>query len=54
MRNKIFWSDETEIELFGLNAKCHVLRKPGTIPKLKHGGGSIMLRGRFQWQGLGD
>ena len=24
MRNKIIWSDETKIELFGLNAKCHV------------------------------
>jgi hypothetical protein len=24
MRNKILWSDETKIELFGLNAKCHV------------------------------
>ena len=24
MRNKIFWSDETKIELFGLNAKLHV------------------------------
>jgi hypothetical protein len=43
MRNKILWSDETKIELFGLNAKCHIWRKPGTIPKVKHGGGSIML-----------
>ena len=24
MRNKIIWSDETKIELFGLNAKRHV------------------------------
>ena len=24
MRSKILWSDETKIELFGLNAKCHV------------------------------
>jgi hypothetical protein len=23
MRNKIIWFDETKIELFGLNAKCH-------------------------------
>ena len=30
MRNKILWSDETKIELFGLNAKHHVWRKPGT------------------------
>ena len=38
----ILWSDETKIELFGLNAKLHVWRKPGTIPTVKHGGGSIM------------
>jgi transposase len=30
MRNKMLWSDETKIELFGLNAKSHVWRKPGT------------------------
>lgn len=46
MRNKVFWSDE----LFNLNAKCHVWKKPGTahhqvntIPKVKHGGFSNML-----------
>ena len=50
MRNKILWSDETKIELFGVNARLHVWRKPGTahhqantIPTVKHGGGSIML-----------
>uniref|UniRef100_A0AAZ3SJM9 Transposase n=1 Tax=Oncorhynchus tshawytscha TaxID=74940 RepID=A0AAZ3SJM9_ONCTS len=47
MRNKILWSDETKIELFGLNAKRHVWRKPGTIPTVKHGGGNIMLWGCF-------
>ena len=30
MKNKVLWSDETKIELFGLNAKLHVWRKPGT------------------------
>jgi hypothetical protein len=40
---KILWSDETKIELFGLNVKGHVWRKPGTIPMVKHGGGIIML-----------
>jgi hypothetical protein len=47
MRNKIFWSDETNIELFSLNAKSHVWRK--SIPTVKHGGCSIMgmfFRGR--------
>ena len=39
MRNKIMWYDETNIELFGLNAKHHVWRKPGNV---------------FQQQGLGD
>jgi hypothetical protein len=43
IRNKILWSGETKTELFGLNAKRHILRKPGTIPTVKHGGGSIML-----------
>ena len=32
MRNKIIWSDETKIELFGLIAKRHIWRKPVTIP----------------------
>ena len=52
MRNNILWSDETKIELFSLNAKCFVWRKPGTIPMGKHGGGSIMLWDVFQGQGL--
>ena len=54
IRNKILWSDETNIELFGLNAKRHVWREPGTIPTVKHGGGSIMLWNVFQLKGLGD
>jgi hypothetical protein len=47
MGNKILWSDEVKSELFGLNAKRHFWRKPGTIPMVKHGGGSIMLWGCF-------
>ncbi|KAK1786617.1 hypothetical protein P4O66_003058 [Electrophorus voltai] len=60
MRNKILWSDETKIEHFGLNAKRHVWRKPGTahhlantIATVKHGGGSIMLWGCFSAAGTG-
>ena len=53
MRNKILWSDETKIELFGLNAKFHIWRKLGTIPTVKHGGGSIMLWGYFSAAGTG-
>ena len=53
MRSKILWSDETKIELFGLNAKCHIWRKPDTIPMVKHGVGSIMLWGCFSAAGTG-
>ncbi|KAK3545509.1 hypothetical protein QTP70_007767 [Hemibagrus guttatus] len=60
MRNKILWSDETNIELFGLNGKRHVWRKPGTahqlaniIPTVKHDGGNIMLWGCFSVAGTG-
>ncbi|KAG2468546.1 TC1A transposase, partial [Polypterus senegalus] len=60
MRNKILWSDETKIEFFGVNARRHVWRKPGTahhqantIPTVKHGGGSIMLWGYFSAAGTG-
>ena len=52
MSNKILWSDETKIELFGLNVKRHLWRKPGTIPTVKHGGG-IMLWGCFSAPGTG-
>jgi hypothetical protein len=38
---------------FGLNAKCHVWRKPGTISTVKHGDGSIMLWGCFSVAGTG-
>ena len=54
MRNKILWSDETKIELFVLNAKRHVWRKPGTIPMVKHGGASIILWGCFSVSGTGS
>jgi hypothetical protein len=53
MRNKILWSDKTRNELFGLNAKCQVWRKPGTITTVKHGGGIIMLCGCFSSAGIG-
>ncbi|KAL0161714.1 hypothetical protein M9458_045439, partial [Cirrhinus mrigala] len=46
--------------LFGLNSKPYVWRKPGTahhlsstVPTVKHGGGSIMLWGRFSAAGTG-
>jgi hypothetical protein len=52
-RNKIIWSNETKIELFGLNSKHHVWQRPGTIPMVKHGGGMIMLWGCFSAAGTG-
>ena len=39
-RNKILWSDETKIQLFGQASR---LEETGTIHTVKHGGGSIML-----------
>ena len=53
MRINILWSDESKTELFGLNAKRHVWRKPGTIPTVKNGGGSIMILGSFSAAGTG-
>ncbi len=55
--NKILWSDETKIELFGLNSKRYVWRKPGTahhlsntVPTVKHGaGGVFQLQGQDDW-----
>lgn len=60
MWKKVLWSDETKVELFGLNAKRYVWRKTNTahhpahtIPTVKHGGGSIMLWGCFSSAGTG-
>ncbi|MBN3274470.1 TCB1 transposase, partial [Polyodon spathula] len=60
MWQKVLWSDETKMELFGLNAKRYVWHKPNTlhypentIPTVKHGGGSIMLRKCFSSAGTG-
>ena len=54
MRQKILWSDEMKIELFGLNAKRYIWWKPSTghhpsntIPTVKHGGGGVVLWGSF-------
>ena len=49
--DKILWSDETKLELFGRNSSRHVWRRNGsaydpknTIPTIKHSGPSINLR----------
>lgn len=58
--NNVLWSDETKIELFGLNSNRQVWRKPNqayqpknTVPTVKHGGGNIMLWGCFSAHGTG-
>ena len=47
---KVMWSDEIKIELFGINSTCRVWRKriaeynpKNTIPTVKHGGGNLRL-----------
>ena len=58
---KVMWSDETKIELFGLNSTRRVWRAKNTeynpkntIPTVKHGGGNIMLWGCFSAKGTGQ
>ena len=60
MWQKVLWSDETKMELFGRNAKHYVWHKPNrahhpknTIPTVKHGGGSTMSWGCFSSAGTG-
>ena len=60
MWQTVLWSYETKMELFGLNAKCYIWRKPNTahhpkktIPTVKHGCASIMLWGCFSSAGTG-
>ncbi|KAK6317394.1 hypothetical protein J4Q44_G00127940 [Coregonus suidteri] len=57
---KVMWSDETKIELFGLNSTRRVWRKKkdeynpkNIIPTMKHGGGNIILWGCFSAKGTG-
>ena len=54
---KVVWSDETKIELFGINSTRRVWRKrsaeynpKNTIPTVKHGGGNL---GCFSAKGTG-
>ena len=56
----IMWSDETKLELFGMDAE-YVWKKKGeaykpkiTVPTVKHGGGNIMLWGCFSSSGTGN
>uniref|UniRef100_A0A803K993 Tc1-like transposase DDE domain-containing protein n=1 Tax=Xenopus tropicalis TaxID=8364 RepID=A0A803K993_XENTR len=58
---KVLWSDETKIELFGINSTRCVWRKKNaaydpqnTVPTVKHGGGDILLWGCFSAKGTGQ
>ena len=59
--DKILWTDESKIELFGHVKGRYVWRKPNTafnqknlVPTVKHGGGSIMVWGCFAASGPGQ
>ncbi len=58
---KVLCSDETKIQLFGINSTLRVWRRrnaaydpKNTIPTVKHGGGNIMLWGCFSAKGTGQ
>ena len=58
--DKVLWSDETKVELYGHNDLKTVWRKKGeayhpknTIPTVRHGGGNLMLWGCFSSNGVG-
>ena len=54
---KVMWSDETKIELFGINSTRRVWKKrnaENTIPTVKHGGGNLLLWGCFSAKGTGQ
>ena len=57
---RVLWTDETKIELFGHNYRNHVWRKDGKayslknlVPTVKFGGSSIMNWGCFSAKGVG-
>ena len=59
--NYVLWSDETKLELFGPMDQRYVWRKKNeayaeknTLPRMKHGGGSVMFWGCFAASGTGN
>lgn len=59
--DKIMWSDETKVELFGHNQQRYVWRTKNTahdeknvVPTVKHGGGSLMFWGCMSSAGTGS
>lgn len=58
--DRIIWSDETKINLFGSDGRTYVRRKVGTRyhsenlkPTVKFGGGNVMVWGCFSSKGVG-
>ncbi len=58
---KVLWSDETQIELFGINSTRRVWKRrnaaydpKNTIPTIKHGGGKLCFGGVFSAEGTGQ
>ncbi len=59
--NHVLWSDETKINVFGSDGVKRVWRQPGeeykdkrVLPKVKHGGGSVMVWGCMSAAGTGE
>uniref|UniRef100_A0A803JUL1 Transposase Tc1-like domain-containing protein n=1 Tax=Xenopus tropicalis TaxID=8364 RepID=A0A803JUL1_XENTR len=59
--NNVLWTDGSKMELFGHQNRGFVWHKPNTafqeknlIPTVKHGGGSVMVWGRFAAAGPGN
>ncbi len=57
---EVLWSDETKVQLFGIDTTRRVWRRnaaydpKNTIPTVKHGGENIMLWGCFLAKGTGQ
>ncbi len=59
--NRLLWSDETKINLFGSDGVKRVWRQPVeeykdkcVMPTVKHGGGSVMVWGCMSSAGTGE
>ena len=51
---KVLWSDETKIAIFGINSKKVDLDPKNTILSINQGGGNIVLWGCFSAKGTGQ